>query len=133
MRVREGMSTPPVVAAERLSAPGAPRLMEERNVRRLPVLDDEGRGDLLETLGPYPLSWRRLNLKVADVMARRRWARTSPWSARWRGLPAVEGGRPLGIVTESDLFRALCRAFGVPKAAQGKSGVTSPVAESSAA
>jgi acetoin utilization protein AcuB len=134
MLIREWMSAPPIVARELLSAPGALWLMEERNVRRLPVVDDEGRlrgivtrGDLLEKLGPYPISWRRLNLKVSDAM--------TPDPATVRpdepveraaqlmlerkigGLPVVEGGRPVGIVTESDLFRALCRAFGVPRVA----------------
>ena len=76
MIVREWMTAPPIASQSRMSAHEALRLMELSKVRRLPV-EDEGRlvgivtkGDIQSKLGPFPLSWRRLNLRVTDVMTR---------------------------------------------------------------
>lgn len=131
MLVREWMSSPPVVVAERLTAPGALWLMEERQFRRLPVLDDDGRlvgivtrDDLQRKLGPFPNTWPRLKMKVADVMTPA--PALSPddplekaagimLERKISALPVVEEGRTVGIITESDVFRAFCRAMGVGK------------------
>lgn len=133
MLVREWMSSPPIVVSARLAAPGALWLMEERQIRRLPVLDDDGRvvgivtrGDLQRRLGPFPISWPRLKMKVADVMtpAPALLAPDDPLEKaaeimlerKISGVPVVEQGRTVGIITESDVFRAFCRAMGVGKA-----------------
>ena len=130
MIVRQWMSAPAVVALDRLSAPGALWVMEERKVRRLPVQDEQGRlvgivtrGDLQGKLGPFPTTWRRLKLKVSDAMT------SDPvyvgpddplekvaqimLERKVSGLPVVERGRIVGIITESDVFRAFCEALGV--------------------
>lgn len=129
MLVREWMTASPIVARARMSAQEALQLMEMRKVRRLPV-EDEGRlvgmvtkTDIQSKLGPFPLSWRRLKLHVTDVMT------PEPFSVgpdeplnrvaelmlahKISGVPVVEGGRIVGIVTESDVFRALCEALGI--------------------
>ena len=129
MLVREWMTSSPVVARARMSAQEALQLMELSKVRRLPV-EDDGRlvgivtkTDIQSKLGPFPLSWRRLKLHVTDVMTR------DPVSAgpddpltrvaelmlahKISGVPVVEGGKIVGIVTESDVFRAFCEALGI--------------------
>lgn len=134
MLVRQWMSSPPVVALDRLSAPGALWRMEERKVRRLPVVDERGRlvgivtrSDLETKLGPYPISWRRLKLRVTDVMTPSPFtvspddplerAAQTMLTQRVSGLPVVEAGRAVGILTESDLFRAFCELLGVARKA----------------
>ena len=129
MLVREWMSSPPILARARQSAPDALRLMDQQKVRRLPV-EDEGRlvgivtkADLQSKLGPFPSSWRRLKLSVTDVMTRDpvsvgpedrlEQAATLMLTHKISGLPVVEGGRIVGIVTESDVFRAFCEAMGI--------------------
>ncbi len=129
MLVREWMTASPIVARARMSAQEALQLMELRKVRRLPV-EDEGRlvgivtkTDIQSKLGPFPLSWRRLKLHVTDVMTREP-VSVGPEDPLNRvaelmlahkisGVPVVEGSKIVGIVTESDVFRALCEALGI--------------------
>jgi CBS domain-containing protein len=129
-RVADWMSTPPIVIAPTLTLAEAQRLMQQRHVRRLPVVDD-GRlvgivtsGDLraagpsaATTLSVY--EWRALleQATVAECMTRHPTtiAPDAPvlYAARQMllhkisGLPVVEGGRVVGVITESDLFRLL--------------------------
>src|SRR5689334_24027861 len=122
MIVRDWMSAPAIVAPASMEAPEALALMEERRIRRLPVVDDRRlvgivtHRDLLQSLGLYPTMWRRLDLKLSDVM------KTNPTvispeetvdevarlmlERKIGGIPVVEIGAPVGIITESDIFRA---------------------------
>lgn len=134
MQVRQWMSSPAIAASDRLSAPEALWMMDERKVRRLPVVDERERligivtrSDLQSKLGPFPISWRRLKLGVTDAMS------PDPLSVspddpieraaqlmlarKISGLPVVDGGRVTGIITESDLFRAFCELLGVARKA----------------
>jgi acetoin utilization protein AcuB len=129
MLVREWMTSPPILIQARQSAPEALDFMEQRKVRRLPV-EEEGRlvgivtkTDLQSKLGPFPISWRRLRLYVTDVMTRDpvtvgpdeplEQAATLMLTHKISGLPVVADGRVVGIVTESDVFRAFCEAMGI--------------------
>ena len=129
MFVREWMTSPAILVHARQSAPEALRLMDQHKVRRLPV-EDEGRlvgivtkTDLQSKLGPFPISWRRLKLLVTDAMTRDpvsigpderlEQAATLMLTHKISGLPVVEGGQVVGIVTESDIFRAFCEAMGI--------------------
>jgi predicted transcriptional regulator len=129
MLVREWMTSPAIVVHARQSAPEALRLMEQREVRRLPV-EDEGRlvgivtkTDLESKLGPFPISWRRLKLLVTDAMTPHpatvgpddplEQAATLMLTHKISGLPVVADGLIVGIVTESDVFRAFCEAMGI--------------------
>ncbi|HEX7900894.1 MAG TPA: CBS domain-containing protein [Planctomycetota bacterium] len=129
MLVREWMTAPPILVAPRTSAHAALRLMEQRKIRRLPVEDESGlvgivtKSDIQSKLGPFPLSWRRLNLRVTDVMTREPFS-VGPDDSLSRvaglmlahkisGVPVVEGGKTVGIVTESDVFRAFSEALGI--------------------
>ena len=129
-RVADWMSTPPIVVAPTLTLTEAQRLMEQRHVRRLPVVKD---GQLLGIItsgdlraaGPSAAStlsiyeWRALleQATVAERMTPDPVAITPDapvlYAARLMllhkisGLPVVEQGRVVGVITESDLFRLL--------------------------
>ena len=129
-RIADWMSTPPIVVAPTLTLAQAQQLMQLRHVRRLPVVKD-GRlvgivtwGDL-RAAGPSAAStlsvyeWRALleQATVAECMTRDPIA-VAPdapvlYAARQMllhkisGLPVVETGRVVGVITESDLFRLL--------------------------
>jgi CBS domain-containing protein len=129
-RVADWMSAPPIVVAPTLTLAEAQRLMEQRRVRRLPVVDN-GRlvgivtsGDLraagpsaATTLSVY--EWRALleQATVAECMTRDPiviapdapvlYAARQMLLHKISGLPVVEEGRVVGIITESDLFRLL--------------------------
>jgi CBS domain-containing protein len=129
-RVADWMSTPPIVVAPTLTLAQAQRLMEQRHVRRLPVVED-GRlvgivtwGDLraaqpsaATTLSVH--EWRALleQATVAECMTRDpiAIAPDTPilYAARQMllhkisGLPVVDDGRVVGVITESDLFQLL--------------------------
>src|SRR5262245_18513267 len=129
-RVAEWMSTPPIVVAPSLSLTAAQRLMQQCRVRRLPVVQHDqligivSWGDLraaqpstATTLSVY--EWRTLLEQVAVAQCMTRELVTiSPDAAvleaaqlmlthRLGGLPVVETGRVVGVITESDLFRLL--------------------------
>lgn len=129
--VRDIMSHPAHVIEWRASVMDAAGLLESLNVRRLPVVDDDGvimgvisLGDVREatsihsTVSPYAPEQDEILLAVDEVM-------TSPpitlnpdatlksavelmLAHKIGGVPIVdEAGRPLGIITESDVFRLL--------------------------
>ena len=129
MFVRDWMSAPAVVASASMGGPEALALMEERKLRRLPVVENRRlvgiitRGDLLQALGLYPTMWRRLDVKVSDAMKTNPVTVTSGETLEGAaqlmldhkigGIPVVEEGVPVGMITESDIFRALCKILGV--------------------
>jgi len=128
--VAEWMSTPPVVIAPSMSLEAAQRLMQQQHVRRLPVVQD-GRlvgivtwGDLraaqpsaATTLSVY--EWRALleQATIAECMTRDPITIAPEATAldaaqqmlehKIGGLPVLECGRVVGMITESDLFRLL--------------------------
>jgi CBS domain-containing protein len=129
-RVGQWMSAPPIVVAPTTSLAAAQRLMEQRHVRRLPVVE-RGRlvgiitwGDLraaqpssATTLSVYEMRALLEQVTVAACMSRKPLTIASEAPLleaaqkmlSWRigGLPVVDGDRLVGIITESDLFRVL--------------------------
>jgi len=128
MLVRDWMSAPAVAASSSMEAPEALDLMEKSKFRRLPVVEGGRlvgiitRRDLEQALGREPTTWRRLKLKLSDVMKANPLVvppqETLEGVARLMldrkigGIPVVEDGAPVGMITESDLFRALCKILG---------------------
>lgn len=129
--VREIMSQPAITVAWDRSILEASGLMESNNIRRLPVVDDEGLvvgivslGDLREamsvyqTANPYAPDSDDVLLAVDEVM-------TTPaitvgpddrlldlvrllLEHKIGGIPVVDTtGHALGMVTESDIFRVM--------------------------
>jgi len=127
-RVADWMSTPAIVIAPTTTLADAQRLMEQRRIRRLPVVDNGKlvgiitRGDLRAaqpsdtTLSYY--EWRALldRVTVVECMTRHVVTITPDASTldaarlmltyKIGGLPVVDDeGRVIGMITESDLFR----------------------------
>lgn len=126
--VREIMRSPVVVIEMTATIEEAQALMEEHNVRRLPVVDSEGRlvgivsqGDLREasalkaSVNPYAPEATESWLTVEEIMTPNP-ITVTPDTPIWQaaelmiehkigGLPVMEGSRLVGIVTTSDIMR----------------------------
>lgn len=134
MQVGERMSQPVVSVTSTTPVAAAMKLLRDRHIRRLPVIDD-GRliglvseRDLLRAM-PSPATllsvWEATDLLdrllVRDVMAHDvvTVTPTTPIQAAAQlmvdhkigGLPVVEAGLVVGIITETDIFRVFCSLF----------------------
>ena len=132
MPVRDWMSSPVWVIRPDTSVADAYQMMVQHGIRRLPVVDDRGRvvgivtlGDLREarpspatSLSIYELNYLLARLTVGQIMTHNpstvRPDTSVLQAARLMlkhkvgGLPVVDDeGRPVGIITESDIFRML--------------------------
>lgn len=129
--VRGWMSSPAVLAPETMTLPAARQLLRERGIRRVPVVDAAGQlvgivteGDINKISASHESDVRDYNMyhRVADLPLRDFMTRTvrtaSPDMAimevaqlllehRIGGVPVVEAGQVVGMITESDLFRLI--------------------------
>ena len=118
MLVRERMSAPVVTVPRDTDYQLALQLMQEKRLRRLPVVDRERRlvgivaeRDLLLAATRYP----RAGVDVGEFMATKVVTSTPGMNIgeaarlmlehRVGGLPVLDGGSLVGIITESDIFR----------------------------
>lgn len=138
--VRDWMTGNPVTCSSTTTLPDAHKIMTERKIRRLPVVDNGQlvgivtRGDVrgaqpsgATTLSIYELNYLLAKLTIGSIMTkdpvRVTPATPIPEAARLMlehkvaGLPVVEAGRLVGIITESDIFRMVVRLWGQPEAA----------------
>ena len=130
------MTRNPITVSHDTSVPDALRLMREKKVRRLPVLDSHKRlvgivsdKDLLHaepspatTLAVWEIPELLGKLKVEKVMTRDviTIGEETPLEEAARimadkkigGLPVMQGGNLVGIITETDLFKALLELLG---------------------
>jgi acetoin utilization protein AcuB len=129
MFVRNFMTSPVITLPSSTRAIDAIELMQAKKIRRIPVLES-GRlsgiltmGDLQAVLGQQEHSIRRASTKLGDLMTRavhtvapddplERAARTM-LDHEVSGLPVVESGLIVGIITESDIFLAFTRIMGI--------------------
>ncbi len=136
MLVGERMTKHPVTVHEDMAVDEALNLMRKEKVRRLPVVDDDGKlvgivseKDLLyaspspvTTLSIYELHYLISKIKVCDVMTKDVITVTeyTPLEEAARimtdnkigGLPVVRDGRLVGIITETDLFKIFLELLG---------------------
>jgi acetoin utilization protein AcuB len=136
MLVREWMTAPAIGISPTTEAVAALERMIELKLRRLPVEVDGKlvgivtRGDLEAKLGWDRLTWRRLGRRVEDAMTPNPFA-VAPEDRlekavelmlqhRIGGIPVVENGRIVGILTESDVFRAFVLVMTQAPAAAGR-------------
>ena len=132
--VRDWMTPNPVTCPSDTPLPEAHRLMLERRIRRLPVVDDgelvgiltlgDARGAQASeatSLSVFELNYLLDKLPVRHVMHKPVITvapeATSANAARLMlehkiaGLPVVEAGRVIGILTESDIFRLMAESW----------------------
>ncbi len=132
--VRDWMTPEPVCAHPQMTLPEAHKLMKDRRIRRLPVVDRDKlvgivtRGDIrgaqpseATSLSIYELNYLLGRLTLAQIMTRNPVTITPEATIggaarlmlrhKIAGLPVVEGGRVVGILTESDIFRLLVKAW----------------------
>lgn len=136
MLVQERMTANPVTIGPEASFEDALGLIREKKIRRLPVVDKNGdlvgiivEKDLLyaspspaTSLSVFEVHYLLSKLKVKDVMTKRviTVGEDCPLEEAARimvdhkigSLPIVRGKQVVGIVTETDVFRAMADALG---------------------
>ena len=133
--VRQWMSNPAIVAPETMTLPETRRLMRQQRIRRLPVVDADGQlvgivteGDInrvsdshVTDVRDFNLYHRIADLPIHDVMTHDV-VTVSPDASigevaqqlldhRIGGVPVIEQGRIVGVITESDLFRVIVTTY----------------------
>lgn len=135
MHVREWMTSPAVALAAETRAVDALEIMAVKRIRRVPVLQGlvlvgiVTQAELQAVLGPDEHSRRRLGTTLGDIMTREvltvRPDDRLENAARLMldrgvgGLPVVDGGAVVGMITESDIFEAYTRVMGRIRALPG--------------
>ncbi|MFQ5946212.1 MAG: CBS domain-containing protein [Anaerolineae bacterium] len=134
-RVQDWMSPDPITVDPKTTLPTAYQLMKLNGIRRLPVVDSEGRlvgivtlGDIREakpkkgaSLSMWDLHILAAEMEVGGFMTVHPFTVGPNTSVREAvaimlehkigGLPVVDAGRLVGIITESDVFRLLGEAL----------------------
>lgn len=124
MFVRNWMSAPAIALPPEVTASAALAFLEKRRIRRVPVVEDGKllgivtKSDLLGTGKKHSSV-----TTIANVMTRNprtvqqeetlETAASLMLNEKISGLPVLDGDRLVGIITESDLFRALCGMLGI--------------------
>ena len=132
--VKDWMTTGVITATPDTTLPDAHQLMDKHTIRRLPVLDNEGRlvgvvtrGDVrgaepsdATTLSIWEVNYLLSKLTVGKIMSHNPLT-VSPEATieeaakimldnKVSGLPVVdESGKEVGIITESDIFRMVVK------------------------
>ena len=133
--VRQWMSRPAIVAPVTMVLPEARRLLRQHHIRRLPVMDAEGRlvgivteGDInrvsdshVTDVRDYNLYHRIGNLPIGEIMTHDPVTVTPDTPIidvarllldnRIGGVPVLEDARVVGVLTESDLFRLIVTTY----------------------
>lgn len=137
MFVRDHMSSPVVTIQPDLPFQEALRLMREKHFRRLPVVDKHGKligivseRDLLyaspspaSSLSVWEVNYLLSKIKIDRLMSTSVITTTAETTVedaahlmvenRVGGLPVVDDqNRPIGIITETDIFRTFVSIFG---------------------
>jgi len=137
MLIRDRMTRNPVLCTADLSVTDAFDLMKKSHIRRMPVVDKNGKlvgivsdKDLLRvtpspatTLSAYEIPYLLSKVKVSDVMAKKviTVAEETPVEEAARimadnkigGLPVVdESNVVVGIITETDIFKTFLELIG---------------------
>jgi CBS domain-containing protein len=129
--VRQWMSHPAIVAPATMVLPEARRLLQQHRIRRIPVMDTEGKligivteGDInrvseshVTDVRDYNLYHRVGDLPIGEIMTRNPITVTPDMPIievarrllenRIGGVPVVDDERVVGVITESDLFRLI--------------------------
>lgn len=130
LAIRDVMSSPVIAVSLSTPLPQLNNLMREQHIRRLPVVDGNRLvgmitfGDIRSalpsdatTLSVYELAYLMEQVTAAEVMrdnvitisadASVTQAAQQMLDHKISGMPVVERGQLIGIITESDIFRAI--------------------------
>ena len=136
MRIRDVMTKNPVTVSSETLVVDAQKLMKEKDIRRLPVVDRDKlvgivtKHDLLEaspspatSLSIYELNYLLSKMKMKEIMKKNPVTLTpdTPFEEAIKigqdkkigSFPIMENGKLVGITTESDILRFLTRALGI--------------------
>lgn len=132
MYVRSWMTQPAIGAPPNMSIYDAVLLMDEKDIRRLPITEKDRllgivtRSDLEAAVGRFDRTAEALkrakDTPVSAVMTRDpvtvapsatlEEAAQVMLQRKVSGLPVVQDDKLIGMITESDIFRALCAILG---------------------
>lgn len=136
MKVKNWMSLDPITVTPDTQVTAAHKIMAENRIRRLPVIEHDGSlvgmitlrniieasPSAAEALSRHEMNALMDKLKVGHIMAKNPATCTPDDSVMdvMRGghikgigaFPVVEGGKLVGIVTETEIFRAMVHIFG---------------------
>lgn len=140
MFVRERMSRPVITAQSEMPIQEALRLMQREHIRRLPVVNKRGglegivsEIDLLQaspssatSLSVWELTYLLSKITIKEIMQRDVITvnEDTPIEEAARimadnkigGMPVVQDGKVVGIITETDLFKIFLELFGAREA-----------------
>jgi len=129
--VRKWMSSPALVVHESMPLPDARQRLKHQHIRRLPVVNAAGQlvgivteGDIncvsdshITDVRDYSLYHRVADLPIGEIMTRTVVTVTPDTPIlvvarllldhRIGGVPVIEDGQVVGMITESDLFRLI--------------------------
>lgn len=126
MFVRDWMSAPAITLGPDATASAALAFLDKRKVRRAPVVEDGKlvgivtKSDLLGagkhhavhgvTTIANVMTQKPMTVQQDDTLEA---AAQLMLANKVSGVPVLDGDRVVGIITESDLFRALCGMLGI--------------------
>jgi acetoin utilization protein AcuB len=136
--VREWMTAHPIVAASTTTLPEALELMQVNNIRRLPICEEDRligivtKGDLrgaqpseATSLSIFELNYLVGRITLGQIMTHQPIVVTPTTTIyeaakimlqrKVSGLPVMDDGRLVGIITESDIFRMVVRTWPEPQ------------------
>jgi acetoin utilization protein AcuB len=147
MLIRDYMSQPPIVIEPGTPLADAHRLMQDRGIRRLPVVDAAGRlvgivsdKDLVQaepspatSLSIWEITYLLGQLTVERVMSTDVLTVTPATpledaaqimvDRKIGGLPVVEDGHVVGVITETDIFRVFTLLLGAGERGVGVTAI----------
>ena len=133
--VKDWMSTDPILASPDTPLLEVQKLFREHRIRRVPIVDSHGKllgivslHDVYEakpsdatTLSIHEINYLIARLKISEIMTKNPIMVTPDTSMaeaarimmehKIGGLPVVENGKLVGILTETDVFRLVVEAL----------------------
>jgi len=130
--IKDHMTSPVISISADTSLAETHKTMADNKVRRLPVVEGDrlvgivSLNDVLEakpsgasSLSVWELNYLVANLQIKDIMSSNVFslapdetigdAARMMLDKRFSGIPVTDGGKLVGIITESDIFRMLAR------------------------
>ena len=133
--VKDWMTSPCVTAPADMTLPEAHKVMKDKRIRRLPIVDARGRllgivtrGDIrgaepseATSLSIFEIHYLLSRLTLERIMTKDPVTVNSDTTIgaaaqimlqkKVAGLPVVDDGRVIGIITESDIFRMVVKIW----------------------